>query len=400
MSFFDSQDEFSARFNQSDSHWAIDVYSPPEAGYLRALTYACNIQTRGYQLGEISKAARTAFGETFGGQHRKNDVAVYFCPTGTSANALTRFSLLDQNKSMVVYSSLSHSVDREAGAVESLTGSRALKPEDLFQADELADLKKGHGGYIPAEAFEKALADREYYYLNQKPHLFSMSVPSEDGSIPPIEYIKEMTDFTRRNDMLFHMDGARLFVAAAAQEKTLKEMTTDCGVDVLSLGGSKVGMVGAESVVFTPNFFDKYPHLHSYKDAGTTFDRMRSNLKRIGGLSGRSEEVSAQFLRALTDDYGLKVGMKAHLAACALSERVKDVQGILEEKPVQTNVVLLRMKKGAAAVVTKDYPYLKDMPVKEKDQAVIRFMASHATEPHHIKEAVAVLTKAGAQCPL
>lgn len=399
MSLFDSFEDFSQRFNQANSHWAIDVYSPPEQGYLQALNFACQLQTRGYQLGEISKAAREAFALSFGGEQDKDKVAVYFCPTGTAANAFGRFTTLDQNKSMIVYSPISHSVDREAGSVESLTGSRVLKPSDLFTAQELENFRK-NGGDIPVASLREALEKREYYYLNQKPHLFSISVPSEDGSIPSLDYVRELAQFALENDMLLHMDGARLFVAAGALNKTLKEMTTDCGVDILTFGGSKVGMIGAEAVVFTPNFFKKYPYQHHYKDAATTFDQMRSNLKRIGALSGRSEEVSAQFLRALTDDYGLKVGRRAHEAACELARRLEGVPGIKQEKLVETNVVLFRISKKAKSILMQEYPYLKETPVPEENEVVIRFMASHATRETHLQQAVDSITKAVTECPI
>lgn len=391
---FSDFEQFTAAFDCPDTHWAVDVYTPPDEGYLRILNWTCQLHTRGYQLGKLSDHARQVFKDTFA-PSPSDDLSVFFVPTGTAANAMIRAAVLDQNKSIILCSEMSHQSDREAGSVEALTGSRALKPLDIFTPEEMSGRT-----FIDIDQLEMALQRREEKYLNQRPWVISLSVPAEDGSIPSIEYMTKVADFAKRNGMLFHVDGARLFVAAAALGKSLKEITIDIGVDMFSLGGSKVGLIGVDAVVFTPHFYKQYPLLHHYKNSKEAYDHFRAVLKRIGALSGRSEEFSAQFAYALTNDYGISIGRRAHDRAVKLAERVRGINGISIEKPVESNVVAVRMSHaGYKTILCTAYPYIK-LFQQDKDGVVVRFMASHATNQNHIDAAEAVLRKIGATCPL
>lgn len=393
---FSSFDAFKATLDSPDTHWAIDVYTPPDAEYRKIHDWASQLHTRGYQLGKMSDLARKIFrDELIDANDTTSDLSVFFTPTGTAANAMARAAVLDQNKSVILCSEMSHQSDREAGSVESLTGSRALKPLDIFSVVELGDRK-----FIDIDKLAAALDRREDKYLNQRPWMISLSMPAEDGSIPSLEYVKQVGDFAKANNMLFHMDGARMFVAAAALGKTIKQITVDMGVDIFSLGGSKVGMIGVDAVVFTPGFYSKYPLLHHYKNSKEAYDQFRSVLKRIGGLSGRSEESSAQFARAMTDGYGISVGARAWKSAVALGEKLRGINGVSLQAKVETNVVLVKVSTdGYNSIIKKRYPYMKVLD-RAADGVVIRFQASHCTTEAHITEATDILREVGTTCPL
>lgn len=400
MSIFSSFEAFKTALDVPEAHWAIDVYAPPDAEYKKIMDWACQIHTRGYQLGKMSDLARQAFRATFT-DSSQDELAVFFTPTGTAANAFLRKAVLDQNKSIILCSEISHQADREAGSVEALTGSRALKPSDIFTAQEIAQSISTNGHcYLDIDHLPQALTQRDEKFLNQRPWMISLSVPCEDGTIPPLDYIKKVADFAKAHNMLFHVDGARLFVAAAALKKSLKEMTTDIGVDMLCLGGSKVGMIGVDAAVFTPHFFRKFPRLHHYQNAQACFDHCRAILKRIGGLSGRSEETSAQFARALTDGYGIAVGLRAHQSALALAEKAQKIPGIKLSGQAETNVVAVKIStEGYDDILKKKYPYIKVFD-RQKNGIVVRFMSSHATTEGHVNDAAETLRQIGEKWPL
>ncbi len=105
---------------------------------------------------------------------------------------------------------------------------------------------------------------------HSQPRVISITQPTEIGSVYSVEEIREIADFAHKNGLLLHMDGARIFNATEALGVGLKEMTKDLGVDVLSFGGTKNGMMFGEAVVFfntelSRNFFIQKKTVYSVK---------------------------------------------------------------------------------------------------------------------------------------
>src|SRR5207249_10642503 len=82
-----------------------------------------------------------------------------------------------------------------------------------------------------------------------QPRVISITQATEMGTIYQPEEIKALARFAHKRAMFLHMDGARIANAAASLSLTLRQATRDLGVDVLSCGGTKNGLVGAEAVV-------------------------------------------------------------------------------------------------------------------------------------------------------
>src|SRR5205085_712858 len=83
-----------------------------------------------------------------------------------------------------------------------------------------------------------------------QPKVVSITQGTELGTLYSPEEIKKLTEIAHKNGMYVHMDGARLCNAAASLQKNLSELTTDCGIDLLSFGGTKDGMMIGEAVIF------------------------------------------------------------------------------------------------------------------------------------------------------
>ena len=136
------------------------------------------------------------------------------------------------------------------------------------------------------------------------------------------------------------MDGARLANACAALGRSFRELTVDCGVDVLSFGGTKNGlMIGESVVIFNPALKDK-----------ALFVR-----KQSAQLASKLRYLSCQFTAYLTDDLWLKNAQHANQMARKLYEGLKDLPGIRFTQAVESNQLFLVMPRTAIDKLQKDY---------------------------------------------
>src|SRR5207237_7041252 len=110
---------------------------------------------------------------------------------------------------------------------------------------------------------------------------------TETGTVYKPDEIKALARFAHEHEMFLHMDGARIANAAAALGQSLRQATRDLGIDVLSFGGTKNGLMGAEAVVF----FDR--------KLARNFQYLR---KQGMQLASKMRFISAQFEALLTND--------------------------------------------------------------------------------------------------
>ena len=103
-------------------------------------------------------------------------------------------------------------------------------------------------GKLSVEAAQTQIFDIGVVHRAQ-PTVISITQTTEMGTLYQPEEIAALADFAHANGMLLHLDGARLSNAAAALGKSFKEFTTDVGVDLVSLGGTKIGAIAAEAVI-------------------------------------------------------------------------------------------------------------------------------------------------------
>ncbi len=157
-----------------------------------------------------------------------------------------------------------------------------------------------------------------------QPKLSSLSQSTELGTLYTLEEIRRIAEFAHRHKMFLHMDGARIANAAAALGVGLKEMTADVGVDVLSFGGTKNGILAGEAVVFLR------PGL------GAAFPFVR---KQGMQLASKMRFFSAQFEALLTDNLWLKNGQQANRMAALLAKEVEKIPGVKLSRKVEANAV-------------------------------------------------------------
>ena len=164
----------------------------------------------------------------------EKDVDVYFVTTGTAANILGLSGLLMPFEG-VICADTAHINVHECGALERFGGTKIL--------------------YVPNRDGKLCISDIEKFLQGKgdehqvQPRVISISQLTELGTIYTIEEIKELADFAHANGMLLHVDGARIANAVIALDSSFKEMITDTGVDLLSFGGTKNGMMMGEAII-------------------------------------------------------------------------------------------------------------------------------------------------------
>ena len=207
----------------SDNHSGFS----PEV--LEALVAANNEHALAYGDDEVTARLELLYKKTFGPQAR-----VYLVFNGTGANVLSIDAMCRSHEAVVCAETAHINVD-ECGAPQRVVGCRLLTvdtPDGKLTPDLVKTRLHGFG-------FEH----------HSQPKAISISQPTELGTLYTFDEIRALADLAHEHGMYLHMDGARLANAAVALCCTFKEMTTDCGVDALSFGGTKNGLMMGESCV-------------------------------------------------------------------------------------------------------------------------------------------------------
>lgn len=155
---------------------------------------------------------------------------------GTGANVIALQAATRRWEAVICVESAHIHVD-EGGAPEKMAGLKlwTVPTED---------------GKLSVEAAQSQIFDLGVVHRAQ-PSVISITQTTEMGTLYQPEEIAALADLAHANGMLLHLDGARLSNAAAALGKSFKEFTTDVGVDLVSLGGTKIGALAAEAVIVT-----------------------------------------------------------------------------------------------------------------------------------------------------
>jgi threonine aldolase len=221
---------------------------------------------------------------------------------GTGANVIALQSAVKRWEAVVCVESAHIHMD-EGGAPEKMGG---LKLWTVPSSD----------GKLSVDGLRSQLFDFGFVHRSQ-PGVVSITQTTEMGTVYKPEEVSALADVAHEHGLLLHMDGARLSNAAAALGKSFKEFTTDVGVDLVSLGGTKIGALAAEAVVVTDITTERGAELAS---------AMPFLRKTSMQLPSKMRFVSAQ-LNALFAD-GAKVAMEN--AQLANSMAAKLYQGVLE----------------------------------------------------------------------
>jgi threonine aldolase len=194
------------------------------------------------------------------------------------------------------------------------------------------------------------------------------------GTVYTKKELKTLAGFAHDNGMLFHVDGARLANAAVALGATLKEISADAGVDVLSFGGTKNGMMYGEAVIF----FDK--------KLAADFKYIR---KQGTHLPSKMRFISAQFEALLSGDVWRRSAAHANRMAQILGSELAKVSAIKLTQPVESNGVFAVIPRTFIPALQKKYFFY----VWDEEISEVRLMASFDTSEEDIRDFVKFVRK-------
>jgi len=288
--------------------------------------------------------------------HLGPETETFFVFTGTAANVLS-LSGVTRSWNSVITASTAHLEQDECGAAEKFTGCKVLTVDT-------AD------GKISAKSVEKHMHGFDFEHHSQ-PLVISITQSTEMGTVYSVDEIRELAEFTHDHGMLLHMDGARIANAAVSLDLPFRSFTTDAGVDILSFGGTKNGMMYGEAVCF----------LKSGLSGGFKYIRKQSMQ-----LASKMRFISAQYTAYFRDDLWKKCATHSNRMALILAGKISRLNGIIITQPVQSNGVFVIMPQRVAESVCKKYFFY---PWDEKTSEY-RLMAGWDTTEEDIEGLVRV----------
>lgn len=287
------------------------------------------------------------------------DCEPLFVFNGTGSNAVA-LQLCTRSYHSIICAETAHIYVDECGAPARMTGCqiRPVETPDGKLTSELILPYLCHFG-------EQHHSQPGAVYISQCTELGTVYRPDE---------IRALTELAHRHGMYVHMDGARLANACAALGLGFKELTVDCGIDILSFGGTKNGlMLGECVIVFNPAL---------KKEA--YFVR-----KQSAQLASKLRYLSCQFTAYLTDDLWLKNARYANEMARKLYEGLRILPGVHFTQKMESNQLFLTMPRPAIDKLQEHYFfYFWNEVVNE-----IRFVTSFDTTVEDIEEFLEVVKK-------
>jgi threonine aldolase len=292
-------------------------------------------------------------------EHLGNDIDVYFVFSGTGANVLGLKAITEPYHAIICADTAHINVD-ECGAPERFTGCKLLT---LATAD----------GKLRPEQIKPLLHGIGVEHHVQ-PRVVSISQSTEMGTVYTPAEIKTLADFAHRHNLLLHVDGARLANAAVSLKVELSEITTDAGVDILSFGGTKNGMMYGEAVVlFNENRTAEFKYIR----------------KQGSHLASKMRFISAQFEALFTNDLWKKNAAHANRMARMLARELGKIPAIeITQKGEANGVFAIVPKRFIPLLQKQSFFYVWNEEISEA-----RFMTSFDTTEADVRDFVALVRK-------
>lgn len=331
--------------------FASDNYSGIHPEILESIIHANTSHAISYGDDVLSAETNRLFEHIFG------DVKVLYTFNGTGANvvALKCATLPFQS---VICSRFAHIHVDECGAPVQGIGC-TLIPLNC------------NDGKLTPELIEPVLTAKGNVHHNQ-PKVISISQSTELGTVYTLEELRTLCSFAHANDLYVHLDGARISNAVATLGVSLKEATVDCGVDIMSFGGTKNGlMVGEAILIFNEEL---KPHAEFYH-------------KQSAQLFSKNRFIAAQFRALLSNELWKRMALHANSMASLLASEVSKIEGVTLTQPTDANGVFAIIPDYAIAPLQEKYRFY----VWDETTLELRWMCSFDTTEEEVYTFVATL---------
>jgi len=337
------------------NHFASDNNAPAHPAVMNAIVSANKGHTLAYGADYYTERAVEKFRQVFG-----ENCEPFFLFTGTGANVLSVAALTEPYNAVICARS-AHLNEAECGGPEKYAGVK------LFT--------------VPSETGKITVSDIEMFLNHQgdqhhaQPKVVSLTQATDFGIHYTAGEVAEICDFAHSRNMYVHMDGARIYNACSALGVSLKEMTTDTGIDALSLGGTKNGLLSAEAVLFfKPELSDGFKYIR----------------KQGMQLASKMRFLAVQMEALLIDDLWLRNAQKANQMAEILAEGLRRIPDIILSREVQTNMVFCILPPQCISVIREKYLFY----VFDEITSEVRLVTNYDTSENDVRGFLEVTKKA------
>ena len=324
-----------------------DNHSGVHHKIIKAIEVANKDYAVAYGEDEYTKNTIKKFKNHFG-----KDIEVFFVGNGTAANILGLMTVTNSFNS-IICAKTAHLTVHECCGPEKFIGCKLVTiPTD--------------NGKLTTESIKNNLEGFGDVHMAQ-PKVISITQSTELGTVYTPKEIRTLSNFAHKNKMLLHMDGARLCNAAVSLNCNLSEISGDAGVDILSCGGTKNGMMFGDAVIF----FDK--------KLSKNFEFFR---KQGMHLTSKMRFISVQFDEFFKDDLWKSNAKHANKMAKLFYEKIKDTKEIKITQKVESNAIFaILAKKHIKKLQEKYFFHIFNERTNE-----VRWMCSYNTKKNNVLE--------------
>jgi len=334
--------------------FASDNYSGVHPDLLSALQRANSGHAAAYGNDPFTVEAIASIKGYFGAEK-----AVFFVANGTGANCLGLKAVTSSYNSIICAQTAHINVD-ECAAPEKNTGCK------------LISIPTNDGKIRKAQILPYLTGFGDQHHA--QPKVISISQPTEVGTVYSTDEVKDLADLAHSHQMFLHIDGARLANAAVTLNKSFREITFDCGADILSFGGTKNGMLFGEAVVFASEKLSQH------------FQFLR---KQGMQLISKMRFIAVQFTELLANDLWKRNAAQANRMAQLLAAEVSKIAGITITQKVEANGVFAIIPKECIAELQQEYFFY----VWDEQTSEVRWMCSFDTTEEDVYGFVELLKK-------
>lgn len=332
--------------------FASDNNSGVHPSVMEALSVANQNHAFGYGDDPWTKEAVQKIKETF-----TTDCEPLFVFNGTGSNVVA-LQLMTRPYHSILCAETAHIYVDECGSPVKMTGCQirpVTTPDGKLTPELILPYLHGFG-------------DQHH----SQPGAIYLSQCTELGTIYTPDELTAITSMAHQQGMRVHMDGARIANACAALGLSLKELTVDCGIDILSFGGTKNGLMMGECVIV----FDEA------LKAEARFVR-----KQSAQLASKMRYLSCQFTAYLTNDLWLANATHANKMAHRLYEALKDFPGTRFTQKAESNQLFLTMPRPVIDRMLQSYFFY----FWKEEANEIRLVTSFDTTEEDINEFIRIL---------
>jgi len=346
--------------SKATRNFASDNNAGVHPEVLEAIARANQGHVVAYGDDPFTRSALAKFEEHFG-----TGIDVFFTFNGTGANVLGLQSL-NRSYHAVLCSEFAHIYTDECGAPEKHTGCKLIPLPHQDGKIKLDSVRHAYHG----------IGDQHHVQAR----VISITQSTEMGTVYKPEEIQSLAKFAHEREMFLHMDGARIANAAASLGQSLRQATRDLGVDVLSFGGTKNGMMGGEAVVF----FNPKP---GDRALSTDFLYLR---KQGMQLASKMRFIAAQFEALLSNGLWQRSAEHANRMARLLEAELRRIPQVKIVWKVEANGVFAQIPRHAIQKIKARYFFYDWI----EEECIVRWMCSFDTTEEDVKEFAKVVAEA------